>query len=85
MHETLTRARKAQRDPSWKQRYRATRPKVERNIAHPMRRRHGVLFRPKLSLTLARMLEAAPLYARTRRLVAMVCNVARCRTMRHFR
>jgi hypothetical protein len=40
-HETLTRARKAQRDPSWKQRYRATRPKVERKIAHLMRTRHG--------------------------------------------
>lgn len=40
-HETLTRARKAQRDPRWKQRYRATRPKVERKIAHLMRRRHG--------------------------------------------
>jgi hypothetical protein len=40
-HETLTRAREAQRDPSWKQRYRATRPKVERKIAHLMRTRHG--------------------------------------------
>jgi hypothetical protein len=40
-HETLTRARTAQRDPSWKQRYRATRPKVERKIAHLMRTRHG--------------------------------------------
>lgn len=40
-HQTLTRAREAQRDPSWKQRYRATRPKVERKIAHLMRTRHG--------------------------------------------
>jgi len=40
-HDTLARARKRQRDPAWKQRYRATRPKVERKIAHLMRRRHG--------------------------------------------
>lgn len=40
-HDTLARARKTQHDPSWKQRYRATRPKVERKIAHLMRRRHG--------------------------------------------
>ena len=40
-HETLTRARTAQRACCWKQRYRATRPKVERKIAHLMRTRHG--------------------------------------------
>ncbi len=40
-HETLRRSRERQRDPSWKKRYRATRPKVERKIAHLMRRKHG--------------------------------------------
>lgn len=40
-HDTLKRARRRQRDPDWKARYRATRPKVERKIAHLMRRRHG--------------------------------------------
>ena len=38
---TLQRARMRQRDPAWKARYRATRPKVERKIAHLMSRRHG--------------------------------------------
>jgi Transposase DDE domain/Transposase domain (DUF772) len=38
---TLQRARMRQRDPAWKARYRATRPKVERKIAHLMFRRHG--------------------------------------------
>ena len=38
---TLQRARMRQRDPAWKARYRATRPKVERKIAHLMYRRHG--------------------------------------------
>jgi hypothetical protein len=38
---TLQRARTRQRDPAWKARYRATRPKVERKIAHLMSRRHG--------------------------------------------
>lgn len=37
----LARARARQRDPTWQARYRATRPKVERKIAHLMRRRHG--------------------------------------------
>lgn len=40
-HRVLDRARRRQRDPLWKERYRATRPKVERKIAHLMRRRHG--------------------------------------------
>jgi Transposase DDE domain/Transposase domain (DUF772) len=41
-HEaTLQRSRTRQRDPAWKTRYRATRPKVERKIAHLMHRRHG--------------------------------------------
>jgi len=41
-HEaTLQRSRIRQRDPAWRARYRATRPKVERKIAHLMYRRHG--------------------------------------------
>lgn len=40
-HEVLDRARKRQRDPVWRQNYRATRPKVERKLAHMMRRKHG--------------------------------------------
>jgi hypothetical protein len=40
-HKTLSRARTHQRDASWKANYRATRPKVERKIAHMMRRKHG--------------------------------------------
>ncbi len=38
---TLQRARMRQRAPAWRARYRATRPKVERKIAHLMFRRHG--------------------------------------------
>jgi hypothetical protein len=38
---TLHRARTRQRDPAWKARYRAIRPKVERKLAHLMQRRHG--------------------------------------------
>ena len=37
----LARARAAQADPAWIAEYKATRPKVERKIAHLMRRRHG--------------------------------------------
>ena len=33
--------RAASRDPAWRADYRATRPKVERKLAHLMRRRHG--------------------------------------------
>jgi transposase len=40
-HETLDRHRKRQRQAEWKANYRATRPKVERRIAHLMRRKHG--------------------------------------------
>jgi Transposase DDE domain/Transposase domain (DUF772) len=40
-YATLVRSRARQRDPEWRQRYRATRPKVERKIGHLMRRRHG--------------------------------------------
>jgi hypothetical protein len=38
---TLQRCRARQSSPTWKQRYRATRPKVERKLAHLMLRRHG--------------------------------------------
>lgn len=38
---TLQRSRQRQRAPSWKANYRATRPKVERKLAHLMFRRHG--------------------------------------------
>jgi Transposase DDE domain/Transposase domain (DUF772) len=34
-------ARKRQRAPEWRANYKATRPKVERKLAHLMRRRHG--------------------------------------------
>lgn len=37
----LARARARQADPDWQADYRATRPKVERKLAHLMRRRHG--------------------------------------------
>jgi Transposase DDE domain len=41
-HEArLTTARARQRDPGWKADYQATRPKVERKLAHLVRRRHG--------------------------------------------
>ncbi|MEO5900902.1 MAG: transposase, partial [Ilumatobacteraceae bacterium] len=41
VHEAaLTRARTRQHDPAWRADYRATRPKVERKLAHLMRRRH---------------------------------------------
>jgi hypothetical protein len=40
-HGTLARSRTRQRDPVWRSRYRATRPKVERKIGHLMRRKHG--------------------------------------------
>jgi IS5 family transposase len=35
------RGRARQRDPVWLADYRATRPKVERKLAHLLRRRHG--------------------------------------------
>ena len=41
-HEALLAGgRAAARDPAWRDDYRATRPKVERKLAHLMRRRHG--------------------------------------------
>ncbi len=39
--ERLRRGRAAGRDPAWLADYRATRPKIERKIAHLMRPRHG--------------------------------------------
>ena len=39
--EALAKARTRQRDPRWRDDYRATRPKVERKLAHLMRRKHG--------------------------------------------
>jgi Transposase DDE domain/Transposase domain (DUF772) len=39
--QQLAAARARQKDPDWKADYTATRPKVERKIAHLMRRRHG--------------------------------------------
>jgi hypothetical protein len=40
-HRVLERARRRQRNPGWRARYRATRPKIERKLAHMMRRKHG--------------------------------------------
>jgi hypothetical protein len=41
-HERLLAETRAhQRSPAWRANYRATRPKVERKLAHLMRRRHG--------------------------------------------
>jgi hypothetical protein len=39
--EYLAAERQRQKDPGWKKRYRASRPKVERKLAHLMWRRHG--------------------------------------------
>ena len=42
LHEAvLHRARTRQKSPEWRSGYKATRPKVERKLAHLMRRRHG--------------------------------------------
>jgi hypothetical protein len=42
VHEaSLARARAEQTDPGWRADYRATRPKVERKLAHLLRRKHG--------------------------------------------
>jgi hypothetical protein len=38
---TLKKARDRQKAPQWKAKYRSTRPKVERKLAHMMSRRHG--------------------------------------------
>jgi transposase len=40
-HEVLARSRARQKSDEWRERYRSTRPKVERKIAHLVRRKHG--------------------------------------------
>ena len=66
-HEAqLGRGRAAARDPDWKADYRADRPKVERRIAHLMRRRHGgrrarVRGRPKVDADFRLLAAAADL------------------------
>ena len=40
-HATLERHRKLQRDEGWKTHYRKVRPRVERKLAHLVRRKHG--------------------------------------------
>ena len=37
----LAASRARQRDPAWRNDYRAVRPKVERKLAHLVRRKHG--------------------------------------------
>lgn len=39
--ELLTQARARNSDPQWRERYRQNRPKVERKLAHLMRKKHG--------------------------------------------
>ena len=66
-HEaSLVRAREARRDPAWLADYRATRPKVERRIAHLVRRRHGgrrarVRGRPRVAADFALLAAAVDL------------------------
>jgi len=66
-HEAqLVRARAARRDPAWLADHRATRPKVERRIAHLMRRRHGgrrarVRGRPRVAADFALLAAAVDL------------------------
>jgi hypothetical protein len=66
-HEALlARGRAAQREPAWRADYRATRPLVERKIAHLMRRRHGgrrarVRGRPKVAADFALLAAAVNL------------------------
>ena len=66
-HEaSLVRARAARTDPAWLADYRATRPKVERRIAHLVRRRHGgrrarVCGRPKVAADFALLAAAVNL------------------------
>lgn len=62
----LANARARQADPAWKENYRQTRPKVERKIAHLMRRRHGarrarVRGKPKVSADFALLAAAVNL------------------------
>jgi len=66
-HEAaLQRARSVQLDPAWRDDYRATRPRVERKIAHLMRRSHGgrrarVRGRPKVAADFALLAAAVNL------------------------
>jgi hypothetical protein len=66
-HEaSLVRARAACHDPAWLADYRATRPKVERRIAHLVRRRHGgrrarVRGRPRVAADFALLAAAVDL------------------------
>jgi len=66
-HEaSLVRARAARGDPAWLADYRATRPKVERRIAHLVRRHHGgrrarVRGRPKVAADFALLAAAVNL------------------------
>jgi hypothetical protein len=66
-HEaSLVRARAARHDLAWQADYRATRPKVERRIAHLVRRRHGgrrarVRGRPKVAADFALLAAAVNL------------------------
>ncbi len=77
-HETLlARGRAAQHEPGWLIDYRATRPLVERKIAHLMRRRHGgrrarVRGRPKVAADFA-LLAAAVNLARLA-VLGLVCS-----------
>jgi len=62
----LARARQRQADPDWQADYRANRPKVERKLAHLMRRRHGgrrarVRGRPKVDADFTLLAAAANL------------------------
>ena len=62
----LARARERQANPDWRADYRANRPKVERKLAHLMRRRHGgrrarVRGRPKVDADFSLLAAAANL------------------------
>jgi hypothetical protein len=62
----LTAARRQQTDPAWRADYRATRPKVERKLAHLLRRLHGgrrarVRGRPKVAADFALLAAAVNL------------------------
>ena len=64
--QQLARARQRQADPAWKADYKATRPTVERKIAHLTRRRHGgrrarVRGKPKISADFALLAAAVNL------------------------
>ncbi|MHB1553411.1 MAG: transposase, partial [Acidimicrobiales bacterium] len=69
----LARARARQQDPEWLADYRATRPQVERKIAHLMRRKHG----GRRARVRGRVKVAADF-----RLLAAAVNLARLGTLR---